>query len=117
MCKKTKFCSSIEWSLYTSFTVNTSCWNSADSPCLLLLLPVLLHETNLFARLYTVHIHPPEQRLVGIFPTVNLFVCSPGMVSALDEAVKNITDSLKQNGLWENTLLVFSTGESSEVVN
>ena len=34
-----------------------------------------------------------------------------GMVSALDEAVKNVTQSFKDHGLWEDTILVFSTGK------
>ena len=32
------------------------------------------------------------------------------MVAALDEAVKNVTESFMKEGLWENTILVFSTG-------
>ena len=32
-----------------------------------------------------------------------------GMVGALDDAVKNITEALKNAGMWNNTVLVFTT--------
>jgi arylsulfatase A-like enzyme len=35
--------------------------------------------------------------------------CMQGEVLAMDMAVANITDSYKRHGLWEDTVLVFST--------
>ena len=34
-----------------------------------------------------------------------------GMVSCLDEAVKNVTEALKRKGLYDDSVIVFSTGE------
>ena len=33
------------------------------------------------------------------------------MVTALDDAVAGIVNSLKENGMYENTLIVFSSGK------
>ena len=33
-----------------------------------------------------------------------------GMIAALDEAVGNVTDALRRAGLWDDTLLIWTTG-------
>ena len=39
-----------------------------------------------------------------------VFTLIVGMVSALDEAVGNIVETYKEAGLWDDTLILFSTG-------
>ena len=39
-----------------------------------------------------------------------------GMVAALDEAIKNITEHLQSAGMWDNTLFIFSTDNGGQTM-
>ncbi|GFO01792.1 arylsulfatase j [Plakobranchus ocellatus] len=55
-------------------------------------------------------IQAPEHYYINITNIVNQNrTIYAGMLASMDEGVRNLTDALKQNGLWNNTILIFSS--------
>ena len=40
-----------------------------------------------------------------------------GMVATMDEAVGRVVDTLKETGLWDETVLIFSTGTCTDIMH
>ena len=47
------------------------------------------------------------------FCILNISLIFTGMVTALDDAIGNLTESLKQAGLFDNTLIIFTSDVSN----
>jgi arylsulfatase B/arylsulfatase I/J len=63
-------------------------------------------------------VHDPQQApqsyidpYIGKFNNSMNRIVDAAMVSAMDEAVGNVTAAFKRKGLWDDTVLIFSTGE------
>ena len=50
-------------------------------------------------------------RAVGNLSDCAIIHTFAAMITSVDETVFNVTTTLKEYGLWENTLLVWTTGE------
>jgi len=56
-------------------------------------------------------------RKVGNLSDCPIITTFNAMISAVDETVHNVTRALKAAGLWDNTLLVWTTDNGAEVVH
>ena len=66
------------------------------------------HHLLLFPNLHFL-LHKYSKRIPAAFQWI-------GIVSVMDEAMKNVTDAFKQSGMWENTVMIFSTGNKAQKV-
>ncbi len=76
-------------------------------------------DTPLFMYLALHNTHAPVQapaRFVALYnstdPLKNVF---SAMVSVVDESVRNVTEALRAAGMWDNTLVVWTTDNGSPV--
>jgi len=81
------------------------------------------HDTSepLFLYLAYQAVHAPAQVPQSYIDPYNATIPNlirrtfAGMLSCMDEGVGNVTKALQAKGLWDRTLVVFTTGESNSV--
>merc|ERR1719242_189649 len=72
------------------------------------------HEHRLFMYVALQVVHDPQeapQEYLDLYPE-NMFTrrrTTDAMASVMDDAVRNITNALKENGLWDDTILLFTS--------